>query len=229
VVIDRPPKPATSHGKITTPNELTDQRLPVLSSLRLADAENRQTRVVQRLSLVVRLAGKYIGNMRRAEALSGFAHTSMDPHRLGCAVDEMNRIEANIAIATWRRLLAEVEKKFCRRHSGRLAIGHECVKPLVFAAAALVAAILLVDEAAAHLNVAEAIDHFDIGRIAVTPCPADLLIIGVERRWQVGMEDKPHVRLVDPHAKGDGGADDDALLVMNRLCASLRSSGLMPA
>ena len=42
----------------------------------------------------------------------------------------------------------------------------------------------------------------------VAPGPADLLVIGLDTAGQVGVEDITHIRLVDPHAEGDGGDDD---------------------
>ena len=48
--------------------------------------------------------------------------------------------------------------------------------------------------------------------MAIAAGAANLLVIGLERGRQVGVENKAHIRLVDPHAKGNGGADDDTLL-----------------
>ena len=41
---------------------------------------------------------------------------------------------------------------------------------------------------------------------AVASGAADLLVVGLDRRRHVGMDDEAHVRLVDAHAEGDGGA-----------------------
>ena len=52
------------------------------------------------------------------------------------------------------------------------------------------------------------------GRCPVTACTADLLIIGLDRLGQVGMRHPANVRLVDPHAKGDGGHDDQPVVCL---------------
>ena len=65
----------------------------------LADAEDGQLRVAQRLGLVVALARENVGHMRRAEALAGRLYRLDHPQRFRRAVDEVNGIEADIAIA----------------------------------------------------------------------------------------------------------------------------------
>ena len=72
------------------------------------------------------------------------------------------------------------------------------------------ARVLFLDELATHSDVVEAVEHVRIGGRAVAPGAADLLIVGLDAARQVGMEDVAHVRLVDPHAEGDGGDDDHA-------------------
>ena len=70
--------------------------------------------------------------------------------------------------------------------------------------------VLFLDELATHSDVVEAVEHVRIGGRAVAPGAADLLIVGLDAARQVGMEDAAHVRLVDPHAEGDGGDDNHA-------------------
>ncbi len=48
-------------------------------------------------------------------------------------------------------------------------------------------------------------------RSAVSPRPAGLLVVGLERAGHGGMADRPHVGLVDPHAEGIGGDDHSHL------------------
>ena len=45
-------------------------------------------------------------------------------------------------------------------------------------------------------------------RLAVTPGPADLLVVGVDRLGHVGVGHEADVRLVDPHPERGGGYDD---------------------
>ena len=80
----------------------------------------------------------------------------------------------------------------------------------MLAALALGARILLLNEYPAHADVGQAVDHLRFRGCVVAPSPADLLIIGLDAAGQVGVEDETHVRLIDPHAEGDGGDDDHA-------------------
>ena len=51
-----------------------------------------------------------------------------------------------------------------------------------------------------------------LGRIPVAARASDLLVIRLDAARKIGMEDVAHVRLVDPHAEGDGGDDHHARL-----------------
>ena len=44
-----------------------------------------------------------------------------------------------------------------------------------------------------------------VGRIPVPPRPPSLLHIVLQRLWERGVDDKPYILLIDPHAKSDGG------------------------
>ena len=67
-----------------------------------------------------------------------------------------------------------------------------------------------------ELDVARAIERERVGGQAVAAGAADLLIIGFDRRGHVGVKDEADVRLVDPHAEGDGRADDAIVLALER-------------
>jgi hypothetical protein len=70
----------------------------------------------------------------------------------------------------------------------------------------------LVDLRAAQADVVGAIERQRVGRRAVAPGAADLLVIALDRLRQVGMGDPADVGLVDAHAEGDGGDDDQPVL-----------------
>ena len=74
----------------------------------------------------------------------------------------------------------------------------------------IVIGIVLVDEIAAQADIAKPEQPYARRCLPIAPGPADFLVISVERRRQIGMKDKAHIRLVDAHAKSDGGADDHA-------------------
>ncbi len=61
-----------------------------------------------------------------------------------------------------------------------------------------------VDHPTALGNIAHAVGHPGVGRQPVAPCPARLLVIGLDARRKIEMGDETHIRLVDPHAEGDG-------------------------
>jgi hypothetical protein len=50
-----------------------------------------------------------------------------------------------------------------------------------------------------------------VGGQPVATGATGLLIVGLDALRQVQVGDKAHVRLIDAHAEGDGGDDDDAL------------------
>ena len=61
-------------------------------------------------------------------------------------------------------------------------------------------------------DVGRAIQGDALGRFAVAPAPADLLPIGLQAARRIGVDDEAHIGLVHPHAEGDGGDHDGALL-----------------
>ena len=75
----------------------------------------------------------------------------------------------------------------------------------MFAALSSVVRFLVLDEHAAHADIALAVEHMGFGRRAVAPRTSDLLVIGFGARRQIGVEDVAHVGLVDAHAESDGG------------------------
>ena len=125
-------------------------------------------------------------------------------------VDTLGRVKAAVAVAASAGPLAEIVEQ-CHPAAGRrLAIAQKRVEALVLSALALRPRVLLLDELPPHPDVGEAVEHVRLGGRAVAPGPADLLVVGLDAARQVGVEDVAHVRLVDPHAEGDGGDDDHA-------------------
>ena len=57
------------------------------------------------------------------------------------------------------------------------------------------------------LHIVRRIEEHATRRVAITPGAARLLKIILQRTRYVGVDDQPHVRLVDPHAEGVGGCD----------------------
>ena len=63
-------------------------------------------------------------------------------------------------------------------------------------------------EEAPQPDVLGAVEEHDLGRLAVAPRAPDLLVVGVERLGDLGVEDPAHVVLVDAHAERGRRHDD---------------------
>ena len=75
----------------------------------------------------------------------------------------------------------------------------------------------LLDHAALLHDVGQAVGHPGVGGLAVAAGAAGLLVVGLDALRQIEMRDEAHVGLVDAHAEGDGGDDDDAVLAQEAL------------
>ncbi len=94
----------------------------------------------------------------------------------------------------------------------RLAEGEQRVELAPLHALSLGRRVAPLDLALAQHDVGVAEEGQRIGGQAIAAGAADLLVIGLDALRQVGMADEAHVLLVDAHAEGDGGDDDDAVL-----------------
>ena len=149
-------------------------------------------------------------HMRRTETLAGALNHRQDHPGLLGPVEALSRMETAVAVAASTDVLPEIVEQ-CHSAAGRrLAIAQKRIEALVLPALALRPRVLLLDELATHPDVGESVEHVRLSRRAVAPGPADLLVVGLDTARQVGVEDVAHVRLIDPHAEGDGGDDDHA-------------------
>ena len=111
-------------------------------------------------------------------------------------------------------LLAEHGEKRLAAAAGRFAERDEVIELGRLDALALLGRPVVENLSPPKLDVARAVERERVGREAVASGAADLLIIGFDRRGHVGVKDEADVRLVDPHAKGDGRADDAIVLAL---------------
>ena len=111
-------------------------------------------------------------------------------------------------------LFAEHGEKRLAAAAGGFAKRHEVVELRRLDALALLGRPIVENLAPPELDVARAIERERVGGQAVAAGAADLLVIGFDRRGHVGVKDEADVRLVDPHAKGDGRADDAIVLAL---------------
>ena len=112
-------------------------------------------------------------------------------------VDQPHRALADVAMAAGADSSPNMPSSTCRRQRARLAQRDEIVELGHLDALALVGRAALGDLAAAQLDVAGAVERERVGGQAVAAGAADLLVIGLDRRRHVGVEDEAHVRLVD--------------------------------
>ena len=83
---------------------------------------------------------------------------------------------------------------------------------------------------AARTTSCQAVGHPGVGGQAVAAGAAGLLVVGLEALRQVEVGDEADVRLVDPHAEGDGRDHDHAVLAPEALLVALaRLAVSMPA
>ncbi len=131
------------------------------------------------------------------------------------AVEDLRVVGAEIAIvAGLRQRFAEIGEQGLAAAMAGLGEAQERVQPLVVGLLARHRCRALVDLGAAQADVLGAVEREGLGRRAVAPGAADLLVIGLDRLRQVGMRDIADVGLVHAHAEGDGGADDQSVLAL---------------
>ena len=134
--------------------------------------------------------------------------------RLDPPVDQPNPALADVAMPAWGRILAEHGEKRLAAAAGGFAERHEIVELRRLDALALLGRTVVEDLAPPELDVARAVERERVGGQAIAAGAADLLIIGFDRRGHVGVKDEADVGLVDPHAEGDGRADNAIVLAL---------------
>ena len=170
---------------------------------------DREDIVTEPRDLVGRPAGQHIDDVGGAEPLAGPDDRFNRLARRLRAVGHGRRVEADIAVAASVRALAEVAQERPAPALHGLAIGQQRIEPAAVHALAVLAGSAVLDEAPPHADVVETVEQRGVGGRAVAPGPAEFLIVGLDRGGQVDVDDIAHVRLVDPHAEGDGRGHHD--------------------
>ncbi len=179
----------------------------------------------QRLALG---AGQQVAEIAGAEALSRAIDGGESLLRLDRAVAQRHLPEADVAAAAGRRLLVEMGKQGLAAAGGAFAQRGQRLEALVFGAAARIRDVLFVDLAAAQRHVLKAVKGEGVGGQAVAAGAADLLVIGFDARGHVGVGDKTDVRLVHPHAEGDGGEGHDAVFAQEPVLIGVAARLVQP-
>ena len=165
-----------------------------------------------------------------ADALGGGADQDIDevlcPKALAGTVDRgerllrrdgsipaVHRVAAVVAIAARRMIaLAEIAEQRLAPARYRLAKADQRLGFLALDAALALVDVGRLGEPAQIHHVGDAVGHPGVGRQPVASGPAGFLIIRFEVLRRVEMRDKADIGLIDAHAEGDGGDDDDTLL-----------------
>ena len=187
--------------------ELAEDAAPDRLGVMRPAAEDLAEMVVELDNLFGPGAREHVDDMGGAEALAGLHHGG---EREACIVgrlDQGDGIETGVAIAAGPRALAEIGKQRHPAAARRLAKPDQGVEPLMRAPLVVVAAVIAVDEHPAHADVVEPVEHARLAGGSVAGRAADLLVIGLDPRRDVGVEDVADIGLVDAHAEGDGRDD----------------------
>src|ERR1700722_5959005 len=162
-------------------------------------------------------AGEDVGEMAEEEAARRAQDRRHRLLRVDRSIDQPHAALTDVAMAAFANLFTEEPEQDLASATGGFAEGDKIVELFALDALSLIRGVALVDLPATQGNVAGAIESERIGRQAVPARAADLLIVRLDRRGQIGVKNKAHVRLVDPPAEGNGGEDDDSGLSQERV------------
>src|SRR6185295_6228802 len=126
------------------------------------------------------LAAQHVHEVHRTEALAGAVDGGERLARGLGGVPGLRRLEASIAIAARHALFAEVVEQPHAPASGRLAQAEERIELRERDAAEFLAAFALFHEPAQLYNIAEAVGHPGVGRLAVASGAAGLLVVALD-------------------------------------------------
>src|SRR3954451_241792 len=129
---------------------------------------------------------------------------------------------AVVAVAAGRLvLLAEVAEDEVAAAAVVLGVGAHHFQPRLLVVGAILGG--PAGEKAADRLVLWPVEDAGGGEVSIAPGATDLLVVGVDRVGEAGVEDEADVRLVDPHPEG-GGGDDRLDLVVHEGVLQLAAS-----
>ena len=155
--------------------------MPIATGPVFAQAESDAAIVFELGHFVGEFSGQHIDDVDRAKALPRGANGCENVSGFGGAVDFLNGLGADIAVAARFAELTEVSEQGLTSAIRCFAIGHQCIKAFVFAALAFgFGPCFLVDEHAAHADVLQPEQHMGFRRFTIPAGAANLLVIRVE-------------------------------------------------
>ena len=144
------------------------------------------------------------------------------------AVEDGPAAIADIAIAARLGRLAESGEQGLAPAARRFAQGDQRIELARLHPLALLRRVALGNLPLAQKNVGVAEQSQRFGAQSVAPGAADLLIIGLDALRQIGVADEADIGLVDAHAEGDRGDDDDAVVVQELILMGRSDRRLEP-
>lgn len=208
---------------------LAVDRLPLLGGSGLSNAKGGQIIVAALLDLVGRATGQDIHKVPCAEVFAG-AQDGGQGHLHGFGpVEGFGRFFALIAVATRFAVFAEVGEELGATAAQCLGQSQKRVQSAMIGGFAFGRCRAFVDLATAQADVVGAVKGEGFGRGTVPAAAPDFLVIALDRLGQIGVGDPADIRLVDPHAEGDGSADDQPIFNRETVFDGAALVGLHPA
>ena len=165
------------------------------------------------LHLLVLAATQDVDQVADAEALATAVDAAQRLLRRDGRIPRSWRGQAVVAVAAGLGIgLTEAGQQHLATALHRFAVAQQVVELGPLQLLAFFTGLGLLDHLLEQHHIAQAVAQPGLGRLAIATGAAGFLVVAFHRLGQVGMRDKAHVRLVDAHAEGDGGAHHDAVL-----------------
>ena len=158
-----------------------------------------------RQNLLGRRSDQDVGQMPHAEPFASAQYGRQGFHHRLRRVEHFGWRVAQIAAPARGALFAEVGQKLHPAAGLRLGQAQQGIQPSVIRHSPFGRSKAFVNLHPPEPHIVGTIEGQRLGRRAVATGPADFLVIGLDGFRQIGMGDPPDIRLVDTHAKGNGG------------------------
>ena len=125
--------------------------------------------------------------------------------RIDAGIIQSDLTTADVTTSAWRSDFLEIAKQHLPSAPHRFAQARQRAQPLPLEGAAVLIDVLFINLPPPESNILDPVQRQGSGIQTIAPRPADLLIISLDGCRHIGMHDKAHIGLVDPHAESDSG------------------------
>src|SRR5208282_3423386 len=203
-------------------HQLANDRKPPAAIELVTDAKCLKPIMPQADDPLGLVAEQDIDQVMRAETLT----RSVDRRQrfLGCdgSVPARDRRTAIVAIPARRVIdFAEIAEQGLPPARNRFAVADQRLDFLPFDAALLGCRLTAFEQPQQIHYIGDPVRHPCISREPIASRAARLLVVSLEIFWRVEMGDKAYIRLVDPHTKGNGCNNYDAVVSQKTLLVTL--------